>query len=133
MSGITWRLSTPLKDPGAVGAVEERYGIRLPEALRTAILEHNGGVPSPSRCLVPGICTTRVKLLLSYNQDDPETVYDVLEFFLARSHKRLIPFASDPGSGYFCVKDGAVVYAPDEELVTVAVADSLDSFWEQLF
>ena len=133
MSNILWTFSSPLSDSAAIAALESNYGIVIPAELKKIIQSHNGAHPTPDRCTIPKWGTTNVKMLLSYNRDDPETIYDVIDYFMTRTHKRLIPFATDSGSGYFCMKDSLVVYTADEELFPITVAESFASFLTKLF
>ena len=133
MANINWRLDSPLENTQAIDALETQYGFTLPDSLRQLIIAHNAAFPKPDRCAVPGLGERDVKMLLSYNPDDPETVYDVFEFFFKRSRGRLIPFASDSGSGYYCLSGAQVVYIDENELASHVVAQDFASFWDGLF
>ena len=124
MSNIKWSFSTELNNSSVIDEVESRLSIEIPNELKNLIKEHNAGYPSPSKCIIPNFGESEVKLLLSYNENDEENIFDVLDYFLKKYHKRVLPFASDPGSGYFCIKDDIVVYV--SSLLTLDLEYFLD-------
>ena len=130
---IQWNNAEQLKDPIAIDAIEAGYGITIPAELKKLIIEHNGGFPTPNRCIIRDNMERDVKMLLSYNNDDPETIFDVIDYFMKRSHRLILPFASDSGDGYYCLKGSFVVYVEGEDMTPITVAESFSKFWELLF
>lgn len=130
---IQWKNAVPLQDPAIIDNVETSYGITIPADLRKLIVEHNGGFPVPNRCIVRGQTERDVKMLLSYNKDDPETIFEVINFFLKRSHKLLLPFASDSANGYYCLKGPFVVYVEGDDMTPITVAENLSDFLQKLY
>ena len=133
MANITWSFSTPINDINTIDYVENNFTVKLPPELRDLILKHNGGYPSLSRCDVPGYGETDFKMLLSYNDDDDENIFEVLDYFVKKYHKRVIPFASDSGSGYFCVKDDYIVFCADELSSPVPISENISAFLSILY
>ena len=132
MGNISWKFYTPLKNENAIQELEQKYGFKISGNLRKIITEYNAGFPSPSTCKISEDFITDCKCLLSYNIDDPENIYDVIDYFSSRTHNRIIPFASDSGSGYYGMKGPVVVYV-DDELHPTTIAESLDSFFNSLY
>lgn len=130
---IQWKNEVPLKDPIAIQAIEAGYGIKIPPELTRLITEHNGGFPFPNRCIIRGNMERDVKMLLSYNSDDLETIFDVIDYFMKRSHRLLLPFASDSSDGYYCLKGSLVVYVEGDDLTPITVAENLERFWAKLY
>ena len=133
MSSVTWSFVTPLKDNNKIEAVKSLLSISFPEELVHLIEANNGGSPSLTRCNIPGFGETDFKMLLSYNNCDEESVFDVLDFFIKKYHKRVLPFASDSGSGYYCIKDDYVVYASEETDSLYPLAEDINSFFDLLY
>lgn len=133
MADITWSFSIPIKDVNTIDYVEGLFSVKFPRELKDLILKHNGGHPSLDKCRIPGYGETDFKLLLSYNDDDDETVFDVLEYFVKKYHKRVIPFASDSGSGYYCVKDDYIVFCSDNLTAPIPLAENMTVFLNSFF
>jgi len=101
--------------------------------VKSLIQQYNAGYPEPCTVEVPTLGKRDVKMLLSYNRNDDETVYQVIAYFMRAFHKRVLPFASDSFSGYYCIKDGsAVVFLDEEESTVYPVSESIASFFNML-
>jgi len=133
MANINWSFSTPVTDVNIIDLVESNFTISIPDELRELILKHNGGYPSLSRCNIPGFGETDFKMLLSYNEDDDESIFDVMDYFVKKYHKRVIPFASDSGSGYFCVKDDYIVYVAETIDSPIPICENINQLLNNLF
>ena len=70
-----------------------------------------------------------VKLLLSYNPEDIETVYKCISYFC---EKKLLPFAVDSSGNYYCMCGNKVVlWVQSDE--TYDVSDSFSAFISGLY
>ncbi len=105
-----WIRVKPLKNPKAVDELRNEYGIKISKALETCIRENNGGKPRPKGITFRDGFESDVKLFLSYNRDDTETIYNVIDFFIENYKGKLVPFATDSCGNYYCEKDGNIVY-----------------------
>lgn len=133
MNNVKWQYVEPLKNSLVIEQFEKKYNVILPISFKKIVKQFNAGYPTPNYCKIPGFYETDVKMLLSFNEEDPETIYDVIDFFLRKSHNKLIPFASDSGSGYFCFKGELVVYVVDESFNQVTIASNFEEFLNNLF
>lgn len=133
MSDIVWSFSTTLNDVNSINDVESKFVITLPHELKDIIINNNGGYPSKSKVSIPGFGETDMKMLLSFNKEDAETVYDIMDYFAKKYHGRVIPFAVDSGSGYFCVKDNYIVFISEGNSTPIPIAENVSSFLNQLF
>ncbi len=111
---ITWRRIKKLNTPDAISAFEKKYGFSVPTDLKDCILAYNGGRPTPKVFSTDSGVEYEVKSLLSYNEEDVENIYKVIDFFLKEYCTSVLPFAKDSGGNYYCVKDGKIVFWTQE-------------------
>lgn len=128
MSLSVWARVKPLQDTEAISKLEKKYNLALPVALKECILENNGARPRPNNIKSKLDERFDVKLLLSYNHEDIENIYNVVEYFIKEFNSDLIPFASDSGGNYFCMRNDAVVLWTQQG----DIIDICDSFTEML-
>ena len=73
-----------------------------------------------------------VKMLLSYNENDPENIYKVIEYFIKSYNGSLIPFASDSAGNYYCEQGKRIVlWTQNNEIMPVC--NSFLSFLDSLY
>lgn len=133
MSKVKWDLVSPLKDKEIFKKIEEKYNIKIPIELKKLCEKNNGGFPTPFNVDVPGIGERDFKMLLSYNIDDPENIFHVLEFFIKKTKKNLFPFGVDSFSGYYCLRNRNVVYFNTETLSAKDFSLGLSDFFELFY
>lgn len=116
-----WARVKALKNNQAIFELENEYGILLSEDLKKCILDNNGGRPVPNTIKLSDGEENDVKILLSYNADDVETIYKVINFFINEYKGSVVPFASDSAGNYYCEKDGKVVlWNQDGDIIPVS-------------
>ena len=129
MSNIKWSFVVPLKNKSAVEQFEAAYPFSIPQDLKQLIKQNNAGYPEPCGVDIEGLGKREIKQLLSYNPDDDETIYQVIDYFMKTFHRRVLPFAVDSFSGYYCIKDGRlVVYVDEADRILYPVAESITAF-----
>lgn len=133
MSKIEWKRVKPLQH--TIEEFEQEHSLSVPGALRKLIESHNGGRPSQNVTKTALGTEVEVKVLLSFNREDPETIYNVIGYFKQHFNGELLPFASEPSGDYFCVKlnDESIVYWEQETNEISKVADSLSEFLSGLY
>ena len=117
---IKWDFVLELENEEAIDNIKSQFKINLPEELIKLIKNYNGAYPNKTNCDINGFGTTDFKCLLSYNKNDDENIYDVIEYFIDKYNGEILPFASDSGSGYYCISDKGVVYIYDEKIYLVS-------------
>lgn len=129
MSQVHWNKIKPLTNLDAVTQFESKYHVTIPDDLKNCIIEHNGGRPSPNTIKTKNGKEYDVKLLLSYNPEDKETVYKCISYFC---EKKLLPFAVDSSGNYYCMCGNKVVlWVQSDE--TYDVSDSFSAFISGLY
>lgn len=131
---VQWVRVKPLEDSESIDRLEKQYQFALSPALKTCIQNYNGGRPRPNTVRLANGQENDVKMLLSYNQADIETVYRVLPFFIDLFHGSVIPFATDSAGNYYCERAGEILLwiQGEEKLYPVCGGFSafLDAFYE---
>lgn len=132
MSIERWKKVKSIKDKTSLSEVERKIVFSIPKELRQCILENNGGRPVPNAIHLSNGDDNDVKCLLSYNRDDTENVFKILDFFIQNYSGSLLPFAMDSAGNYYCVR-GEEVVLWTQECEIVRVCDSFDLFLRSLF
>ena len=131
MKKIIWDFVLPLEDDSILDNFEIDYAYRIPEDLRQLIIKNNAGMPeqnifdSPREGMV-------LAGLLSFNKNDDQTVYMVLNNFIENGKIKMLPFGTDGFGNIICMKDDKVVFWSHETEDTKIIANSLDDFLEML-
>lgn len=100
MNSITWKYVKPLQNKKAVTDYLAAVGVELPSSLVSMLTLYNGGRPSLKDFRTVDGQEYVFKSLLSYNENDPETVYHVYpEIFQGT---QLYPIGSDPAGNFIC-------------------------------
>lgn len=86
-----WSRPKPLNNPIVIKQLEEKYGFTLSDDLVNCILSNNGARPRPNTIELKNGEENDVKLLLSYNDSDPENIFKVIEYFVNTYNGTLIP------------------------------------------
>lgn len=132
MPKITWRRVKPLQQMDAIERFEERYGLSLPEDLKASIKLSNGGRPTPNVFRLHDGSLVDVKVMLSYNEEDVENIFKVIDSFIEEYGGDVIPFASDSGGNYYCIMKEQVVMWLHENNEFISVATSFSDFIDGL-
>lgn len=128
-----WSRSKPLENPLAVKQLQEKYGFALSGELTNCILSNNGARPRPNTIVLKNGEENDVKMLLSYNENDPENIYKVIEYFIKTYNGSLIPFASDSAGNYYCEQGKRIVlWTQNNEILPVCsnFSQFLDSLYD---
>ena len=128
-----WSRPKPLENPLAVKQLQEKYGFALSVELSNCILSNNGARPRPNTIVLKNGEENDVKMLLSYNENDSENIYKVIEYFIKTYNGSLIPFASDSAGNYYCEQGKRIVlWTQNNEIMPVcnSFLQFLDSLYE---
>lgn len=122
---VTWEYVKPLKNSYAIKDYLRKYSICLPDELIDTIERYNGGRPSEKRILTAKCREYVFKALLSYNEEDRETIYNVYpELF---SGTALYPIGSDVAGNFICYDINSMKYVlynhetEDVEAITYSI------------
>lgn len=127
-----WNRPKSLKNPRVIKQLEEKYKFSLSEDLFNCILANNGARPIPNTIGLRNGEENDVKMLLSYNDTDPENIFEVIEYFIKERKGNLIPFAVDSAGNYYCEQGKRIVlWTQNNEIFFVA--NTFSQFLESLY
>lgn len=131
MNQITWDFVEPINSTGVLDTFEQRYSHTIPNALKSLILEYNGGYPDKNIFDKPkeGIVFSN---LLSFNEDSADGVYLYLPSFEAEGGITALPFATDGFGNLVCEADGKIFFWRHETGERDSVAESIDELLDML-
>ncbi|WP_410501808.1 SMI1/KNR4 family protein [Exiguobacterium acetylicum] len=134
MNNLTWKYVKPLKDKDSIKNFETLNGLQLPQDITDCIIQNNGGRPDKKVFDTEVSKGRAMKSLLSFNKNDLETVYDVIDV-LKSERKDLVPIASDPSGNYICYNliNKSIVFWLHETNITEKVSDSFTTFLNGLY
>ena len=135
MSNIQWKYVVPLRTGKEIEALETRYSYSLPEDLKACVRAHNAGMPSLSKFDLGETKEMVFGGLLSFNEGDDDSVYDIIGRFEVEQGKRLsmFPFGIDPFGNFYCVKESKVVFYDCEIEKTRVISDTFSDFLNMLY
>lgn len=135
MANLNWKYVCPLKDGSEVDMMELKYHFRLPEDLKKCLEENNAGVPSLPFFDMGENVGMVFGGLLSFNQEDVDSIHNYINLFEAENGKglRMFPFAIDPAGNFLCVESGKVVFYDHETGKTTDICDSFTEFLASLY
>lgn len=131
MAVTQWRKVKPLEDDGAIEQLQKKYGVKLSKDLADCIRTNNGGRPKPNGIIFGNGTESDVKALLSYNENDTENIYKVIEYFAKKYKGRAVPFAMDSCGNYYCEVNKKIVYWMQDGNV-LPVCNSFEEFIEAI-
>lgn len=131
MNQITWDFAEPMSSASTLDAFEKRYSHKIPDALKSLILEHNGGYPDKNVFDKPqeGMVFSN---LLPFNEGSADGVYLYLPSFETDGSITALPFATDGFGNLICEVDGKVFFWRHETEWLDPVADSVDELLNML-
>lgn len=112
---IKWDFVIALNNEDSIDKIKSKLNIEIPEDLINLIKNYNGGYPNKSSFNIKDYGTTDFKCLLSYNEEDDENIYDIIDYFIDKYNGGVLPFACDSGDGYYCISDKGIIYVNDNK------------------
>lgn len=105
MSDIKWQHITKLDNKFAVEDFAEEHGVAeyIPTDFKRFFHSHNNGVPTPNIIITEDGKELEIETFLSFNEDDPDYVGDIIEDEDIDGSD-LLPFAREDGESYFCLE-----------------------------
>ena len=132
---MNWKYIKPLKNESALANYEHLVDYKLPPSFLKCIRQNNGGRPARSLFDTEFAKERAMKSLLSFNQEDRETVWKIVEWDKEELRNRFVPFAIDNFGNLICFDklNDNIVFLEHETLRQEKVADSFDDFLNNLY
>lgn len=131
MAVDNWIRVKPLINQFAIEELETKYDIVLPESLKLCIKENNAGRPRPNGFKTNSGNELEFRALISYNKEDNNSIYNVIDYFMDEYAGKMIPFAFDSAGNYFCIRDNRVFFWTQENEF-YELASDFEKFVEQI-
>lgn len=135
MNNIIWKRVKKLSDINSLNKFEQDYGISLPDSLKEFIVINNGGRPSLDITKTEAGKEVEIKALLSFNQEDTENIYKVIEYFKKEFNGTIVPIATESSGDYFCIDitTGSIVYWDQETTALTFISKNFNEFINSLY
>ena len=134
MANIEWDAVKPLKAGTEVDVLEVKYLYLLPADLKECIKNNNGGMPFPFSFDIGKNKGMVFGGLLSFNEGDTDSFYDVVGRFETSDKKlSMFPFGVDPAGNLLCVKDGKIVFYYSEMEEPNFISKTFTDFLNMLY
>lgn len=135
MNNITWKRVKKLRDSNSIAEFEKEYGIIIPDNFKEIIINSNSGRPSLDIVRTLDGREIEVKALLSFNKDDVENIYNVIDYFKEQFNGRILPIATEPSGDYFCIDitSNSIFYWQSEGEKLTFIANNLEEFLDSLY
>lgn len=135
MNNIIWKRVKPLIQSNSLNKFEQDYRITLPDTLKELIITNNGGRPSLDIIKMADGKEVEIKALLSFNKEDTENIYNVIEYFKKQFNGNILPIATEPSGDYFCIDltSNSIVYWEHETNRLTFIAKNLVEFLNCLY
>ena len=135
MNNVIWKRVKKLTSINNINKFEKDYGITLPDLLKKFIISNNGGRPNLDIIKTEEGKEVEIKSLLSFNKEDIENIYNVIDYFKKEFNGELVPIASEPSGDYFCVdiSKGSILYWEQETSKVIFISKNLNEFIDKLY
>ena len=135
MNNIIWKRVKPLSQSNSLNIFEQDYGITLPHNLKEFIIINNGGRPNLDIIKTPDGNEVEIKALLSFNKEDTENIYKVIDYFKKQFNGKIFPIATEPSGDYFCIdiNSNSIVYWKHETNELTFIASDFVEFLDNLY
>lgn len=135
MNNIIWKRVKSLSRFNSLDNFEQEYDITLPDNLKEFIITNNGGRPNLDIIKTADGKEVEIKALLSFNKEDPENIYKVIDYFKKQFNGNIVPIATEPSGNYFCIDltNNSIVYWEHETNDLIFIAKDLVEFLNSLY
>lgn len=135
MNNIIWKRVKPLGQFNSINNFEQEYEITLPDNLKEFIIANNGGRPNLDIIKTSDGNELEIKALLSFNKEDIENIYKVIDYFKGEFNGKIVPIATEPSGNYFCIDltNNSIVYWEHETNELIFIAKDLVEFLNCLY
>ena len=99
---MIWKYVKPLKDIGNIYDFEESEKIEFPDSYISVVKKYNGGRPEKNIYDTDKTKERTIKSLLSFNDDDRETIRKTAENLKEELGGKSLAFASDNFGNLIC-------------------------------
>lgn len=132
---MNWKYVKALKSENAIAEFEKAYKIEFPDSFKELVTKFNGGRPEKDVYDTDKTKERTIKSILSFNQDDKETIWKINEYSTEELGDKYVAFAIDHFGNLLCFSksDQSIIFMDSETLKTEVIANDFASFIEKLY
>lgn len=132
---MNWKYVKALKSENAIEEFESTIKFEFPESFKEIVTNYNGGRPEKDIYDTDKTKERTIKSLLSFNKEDKENIWKMVEWDSNGLCKQYITFAIDHFGNLICfsVKDKTIVFIDMETLTTEIIAPDFSAFIGKLY
>ena len=131
---MKWRYVKKLNSENLINEFEDMVKYNFCDSFKQLVVKNNGGRPSNKLFVTYQGKEHAIKSFLSFNKDDKETVWNVLEYNKYELFG-FIPFAIDNFGNLICFQKGndSIVFLNHESFCIDFIANNFDAFMNNLY
>lgn len=132
---MNWKYVKTLKSENDIAEFEKVYKIEFPDSFKEIVSKFNGGCPEKDVYDTDKTKERTIKSILSFNQNDKETIWKINEYSTEELGNRYVAFAIDHFGNLICFSrsNKSIVFMDMETLKTESIAKDFTSFLDKLY
>lgn len=132
---MEWKYVKPLNSINLINEFESIVCYELPKEFKECVLQYNGGRPERKGFDTDTNKGREIKLFLSFNKSDRETIWKIYEWNNDELSKKYLPFAIDNFGNLICfdMNNDNVVFLNHENFSVEHIANTFTEFLEVLY
>lgn len=132
---MEWKYIKPLLSIELIYEFENSTKYLFPDTFKQFIIKHNGGRPSKSVFDTNKTKERELKSFLSFNREDKETVWKIIEWNKEELADKYVPFGIDNYGNTICFdkENDMVIFVNHEDKSIEIIADDFDNFINKLY
>ena len=132
---MEWKYVKPIISEDIIKEFEGETGYCFPDDFLQCVLEHNGGRPNNRTFNTEKTKERELKSFLSFNKNDKETVWKIMEWNKEELSDRYVAFAIDNFGNLICfdTNNDCIVFVNLEIMSVEKIANSFHDFINCLY
>ena len=132
---MEWKYIKPLLSIELIYEFENSTKYLFPDTFKQFIIKHNGGRPNKSIFDTNKTKERELKSFLSFNREDKETVWKIIEWNKEELADKYVPFGIDNYGNTICFdkENDMVIFVNHEDKSIEIIADGFDNFINKLY
>lgn len=132
---MEWKYVKPIKSEDLINDFECAVKYCFPDDFRKCVLLYNGGRPINRSFDTEKTKERELKSFLSFNKEDRETVWKIMDWNKDELGNRFIAFAIDNFGNLICfdANNDSIVFLNHENLETELIAKTFSEFIDKLY
>lgn len=132
---MNWKYVKPLESSNLISEYEKIVGYSFCDSFKRCVASNNGGRPEKRAFDTNKHNGREIKSFLSFNRDDKETVWKILEWNKTELAQKYVPFGIDNFGNLICFdsENDTIVFVNHEDLTVENIAENFESFIKKLY